>query len=40
MVGNQTPTIGQQTKEILSDILEYSDDQIQALVDKDVVAVN
>ncbi|MCH7652100.1 MAG: CoA transferase [Chloroflexi bacterium] len=40
MVVNPTPTIGQHTKEILSDILEYSDDQIQALVDKDVVAVN
>ena len=40
MVVRPTPTIGQHTKEILSNILDYSDDQIQALVDKDVVAVS
>ena len=40
MVVNPTPTIGQHTKEILSEILDYSDDQIQALVDKDIVAVS
>ena len=40
MVVNSTPTVGQHTNEILSDILDYSDDRIQALVEKEIVKVN
>jgi len=39
MVVGSTPMIGQHSKEVLRDILDYSEDRIQALVDEEVVAV-
>jgi crotonobetainyl-CoA:carnitine CoA-transferase CaiB-like acyl-CoA transferase len=40
MVVGSAPTPGQNSKEILRDILNYSEDQIKALVDEQVIAVS
>ena len=40
MVVGSAPTVGQHTRELLADILGYSDDQVQALVDEEVVGVS
>jgi crotonobetainyl-CoA:carnitine CoA-transferase CaiB-like acyl-CoA transferase len=40
MVVGSTPTVGQHTRELLTDILDYSDDQVQALVDEEVVGAD
>ena len=40
MVVGSTPTVGQHTRELLTGILGYSDDQVQALVNEEVVGAD
>ena len=39
MVVGSAPTVGEHTRELLNGLLGYSDEQVQALVDEEVVAV-
>ena len=40
MVVGSAPTVGQHTREVLTKLLGYSDDETQALVDDEVVGVD
>jgi crotonobetainyl-CoA:carnitine CoA-transferase CaiB-like acyl-CoA transferase len=40
MVVGSAPTVGQHTREVLTELLGYSDQKAQALVDEEVVGVD
>ena len=40
MVVGSAPTVGQHTREVLSDIAGYTEEQVQALIDEEVVGVS